>query len=688
MTEMSPVSNRLSIRYLDNFSADKDNTNTSAPVAAPESFLNGPNIPALSHQKTHLHSKEKVDQNELSNDASNETSDSENVNSQNPLTSRNLEAQNHKNEYTSATHSKRPISSSTTSPATGEESGGKSNQSTDATEATSSGLNSSERNALPKKFFCKVCNQGFTRKHNMVSHEMIHTTIKLHRCKSCNLLFRRIHDLKRHEKLHTGEKPYHCENCDRSFARPDALTRHLNSPHACSGHAKEAEDHPHRNQTSNTSSSSYQASKLKEAMQVSERSDALSHATELTSVPRLVDGFNEEQLLPLGTVSSSDSILPTAKENGLSDQDSGAISSGAERPGLPNPIQGSTMGLYAPSSSFSADSNGSNTAPRPDFEINRWRSQQLHKGEQVSEDIVRGIIQKQGSGTDSTSTNSAPEEAKTTLEQLYVSKPSGSINFPPQQDPQSQQYYRQYSPYHRLSASMGNTAVLNKVAFQNQNTGRYSIPGPSSGPGSVKSSFSSILPSAKEPTSNQSSPQKPKDANIVLQAPPSYHTNRDMFVSQQPQYLQGLSTMPHNTMHLNTPYHMANSPRLFLPVMPNQGGWPGLQQQQTQPLANITRPPSSGFPNWADMNTPRPTEPEKKEQFNNYNPEFVRADAYYELQNHANNLQLRFSSLEQRMEMLEDKMKRDNKNNVKFQKRQEKKAKKKSKKASTKGLLG
>lgn len=86
---------------------------------------------------------------------------------------------------------------------------------------------------LPKKYFCKICNQGFTRKHNMISHDLIHLTAKPHTCKVCNLKFRRIHDLKRHEKLHTGEKPHECDKCHKKFTRNDALARHQNSPNAC-----------------------------------------------------------------------------------------------------------------------------------------------------------------------------------------------------------------------------------------------------------------------------------------------------------------------------------------------------------------------------------------------------------------------------------------------------------------------
>lgn len=86
-----------------------------------------------------------------------------------------------------------------------------------------------------KKYYCSTCNKGFSRKHNMVSHELIHSQVKPHVCSVCSSTFRRIHDLKRHEKLHTGEKPFKCQYCPKSFARPDSLTRHQNSQSACPG---------------------------------------------------------------------------------------------------------------------------------------------------------------------------------------------------------------------------------------------------------------------------------------------------------------------------------------------------------------------------------------------------------------------------------------------------------------------
>lgn len=90
-----------------------------------------------------------------------------------------------------------------------------------------------------KRFFCRICNQGFSRKHNMVSHELIHLSNRPHVCPVCDATFRRIHDLRRHEKLHLGEKPFHCPYCHRGFARTDALTRHSNSANGCSSRPTE-----------------------------------------------------------------------------------------------------------------------------------------------------------------------------------------------------------------------------------------------------------------------------------------------------------------------------------------------------------------------------------------------------------------------------------------------------------------
>ncbi|KAI8900537.1 hypothetical protein BC833DRAFT_518127, partial [Globomyces pollinis-pini] len=45
-------------------------------------------------------------------------------------------------------------------------------------------------------------------------------------CVSCELSFTRKHDLIRHERIHSGIKPYQCVRCGKGFVRKDALKRH------------------------------------------------------------------------------------------------------------------------------------------------------------------------------------------------------------------------------------------------------------------------------------------------------------------------------------------------------------------------------------------------------------------------------------------------------------------------------
>lgn len=118
------------------------------------------------------------------------------------------------------------------------------NLNSNTTESTKLIRNSNDRkkSPLPKQYFCKICGQGFTRKHNMISHELIHSSLKPHVCQTCSLKFRRVHDLRRHEKVHTGEKPNVCQKCFKGFARTDALVKHQNSANACLGNKKLTEN--------------------------------------------------------------------------------------------------------------------------------------------------------------------------------------------------------------------------------------------------------------------------------------------------------------------------------------------------------------------------------------------------------------------------------------------------------------
>ncbi|CAG8441948.1 11866_t:CDS:2 [Diversispora eburnea] len=106
-------------------------------------------------------------------------------------------------------------------------------------EKTTPGQPNSPNNAAKAKpFVCTVCNQTFSRQHNLKSHALTHSQEKPFQCDICQHFFRRHHDLKRHQKLHTGEKPYQCPHCKRSFARLDALNRHLRAESFCGGPQK------------------------------------------------------------------------------------------------------------------------------------------------------------------------------------------------------------------------------------------------------------------------------------------------------------------------------------------------------------------------------------------------------------------------------------------------------------------
>ncbi|KAJ1557088.1 hypothetical protein HK096_009166 [Nowakowskiella sp. JEL0078] len=79
------------------------------------------------------------------------------------------------------------------------------------------------------------CDEGFTRRQNLRSHQGRHTGVRDFKCteNGCGSAFRRRQELLRHARsVHSpkDQRPFVCTSgCGRTFARADALKRHLES---------------------------------------------------------------------------------------------------------------------------------------------------------------------------------------------------------------------------------------------------------------------------------------------------------------------------------------------------------------------------------------------------------------------------------------------------------------------------
>uniref|UniRef100_T1IC24 C2H2-type domain-containing protein n=1 Tax=Rhodnius prolixus TaxID=13249 RepID=T1IC24_RHOPR len=113
-----------------------------------------------------------------------------------------------------------------------------------------------------KAHMCQACGEAFSRREDLVKHNIRHDKIKPYPCKepSCNKAFAYRSDLRkhlvihtggyqiislcfcscsfvqkdkllRHEKLHKGERPHTCYECPTSFHRKEELTKHIQFHH-------------------------------------------------------------------------------------------------------------------------------------------------------------------------------------------------------------------------------------------------------------------------------------------------------------------------------------------------------------------------------------------------------------------------------------------------------------------------
>uniref|UniRef100_A0A8C5G097 C2H2-type domain-containing protein n=1 Tax=Gouania willdenowi TaxID=441366 RepID=A0A8C5G097_GOUWI len=81
------------------------------------------------------------------------------------------------------------------------------------------------------KHTCDQCGKDFTRKSNLIVHQIIHSGEKTFICDECGKAFACKNDLKRHQLVHSGKKPhlYHCDHCGKIYKHKQTLTEHLRS---------------------------------------------------------------------------------------------------------------------------------------------------------------------------------------------------------------------------------------------------------------------------------------------------------------------------------------------------------------------------------------------------------------------------------------------------------------------------
>ncbi|XP_073538494.1 uncharacterized protein [Phyllobates terribilis] len=77
-----------------------------------------------------------------------------------------------------------------------------------------------------KQFSCSVCGKCFYQKTNLVTHMRIHTGENAFSCTECGKYFPNKYYLVAHQRVHTGEKPFSCSQCGKNFTVKSNLVTH------------------------------------------------------------------------------------------------------------------------------------------------------------------------------------------------------------------------------------------------------------------------------------------------------------------------------------------------------------------------------------------------------------------------------------------------------------------------------
>ncbi|CAG2175662.1 unnamed protein product [Oppiella nova] len=91
------------------------------------------------------------------------------------------------------------------------------------------------QNRKEKKYRCELdgCGKWFTDKHDLRSHERIHSGEMPFECnyRNCDKRFEQLADLQAHKLMHNKEKPFMCGYCGQTFRLLSHLLCHKRSVH-------------------------------------------------------------------------------------------------------------------------------------------------------------------------------------------------------------------------------------------------------------------------------------------------------------------------------------------------------------------------------------------------------------------------------------------------------------------------
>lgn len=80
---------------------------------------------------------------------------------------------------------------------------------------------------LPRPFECRCCGKRFRFRSRLAAHASKHSDEKPFICKMCGKGFVKFYTLDIHQKAHLGEKPWQCKECNKSFLLKEYLKAHM-----------------------------------------------------------------------------------------------------------------------------------------------------------------------------------------------------------------------------------------------------------------------------------------------------------------------------------------------------------------------------------------------------------------------------------------------------------------------------